>query len=256
MVPPPPPGNMAPPPGYVAYGSAPTPNQRVRRIKGLSVAITIVVGIAGIGGLLNAVLTSGLRSDAEDLLAGRMSDSEFNDQLVSSSAFSALAGVATIATMVLVMIWMYRITTNLRAFGMNTTWHPLFAVFGWFLPPAVLYIIPLLMLREQWSKSTATAIPAQAGNPVPGDSPKSENPVLWVWWLAFGIWPLIALFLSPSSLFGNFGDTSSEAIAENLLDTSSAFTVIGSVIGLIAAATWIVFVRQLTARHQTLTGER
>ncbi len=247
---------MGPPPGYVAYGSAPTPTQNVRRINGLSTAIMIVVGIAGVGGLLNAVLTSGLRSDAEDLLAGRMSDSEFNDQLVSSSAFSALAGVATIAAMVLVMIWMYRITSNLRAFGMSTTWHPLFAVFGWFLPPAVLYIIPLLMLREQWSKSTASAIPGQAGSPVAVDSAKSENPLLWVWWLAFGIWPLVALFLSANSLFGNLGDTSTEAVAENLLDTSSAMTIIGAIIGLVAAATWILFVRQMTARHQTLTSER
>lgn len=249
---------MAPPPGYVAYGSAPTPTVNVRRVKGLSVAIMIVVGIAGLGGLLNAFLTAGLRSNAEDLLAGRISDTEFNDQLVSSSAFSALAGVATIAAMVLVMIWMYRIASNLRAFGMNTTWHPLFAIFGWFLPPAVLYIIPMLMLREQWSKSTTSAVPGQAANPRTdaGNGGKSENPVLFVWWLAFGIWPLIALFLSADSMFGNFGDTSAEAVAENLLDTSSALTIIGSVIGLLAAAAWILFVRQLTARHQTLTGER
>jgi hypothetical protein len=256
MAPPPPPGNMAPPPGYVAYGSAPTPSQNVRRINGLSVAIMIVVGIAGVGGLLNAILTTGLRSDAEDLLAGRISDSEFNDQLVSSSAFSALAGVATIAAMVLVMIWMYRITTNLRAFGMSTAWHPLFAVFGWFLPPVVLYVIPFLMLREQWAKSTASAVPGQVVHPVVGDDGKSENPVLWVWWLTFGIWPLVALFLSAGSLFGTLTDTSTEAVAKNLLDTSSALTIIGAVIGLIAAAAWILFVRQMAARHQTLTGER
>ena len=56
--------------------------------------------------------------------------------------------------MVLVMIWMYRISANLRAFGMTTTWHPLFAIFGWFLPPVVLYVIPFLMLREQWTSQT------------------------------------------------------------------------------------------------------
>jgi ABC-type Fe3+ transport system permease subunit len=246
---------MAPPPGYVAYGSAPTPTQRVRRIKGLSTAIMVLVGIAGVGGLLNAILTAGLRSDAEDLLAGRISETDFNDQLLSSSAFTALAGVATIVAMVLIMIWMYRIATNLRAFGMSTTWHPLFAVFGWFLPPAILYVIPFLMLREQWSKSTASATPGQAAAPM-SDGGKSENPVLWVWWLTFGIWPLVALFLSTDSLVGNFGDTSAEAVAQSLVDTSSAITIIGSVIGLIAAAAWILFVRQMAARHQSLTGER
>lgn len=249
LVPPPPPGNMSPPPGYVAYGSAPTPLQNVRRVKGLSTAIMIVVGIAGIGGLLNAFLSTGLRSDAEDLLAGRISDDEFNSQLVSSSAFSAVAGIATIAGMVLVMIWMYRMASNIRAFGTNTTWHPLFAVFGWFLPPAILYVIPFLMLREQWSKSTPPTNPGS-------DSGKSENPFLWVWWLTFGIWPLVALLLSAGSIVGNLGETNADAVAENLLETSTAITVVGALIGLLAAATWIIFVRQLSARHQALTGER
>ena len=243
---------MAPPPGYVAYGSAPTPTQKVKRISGLATAITVVVAIAGLGGLLNGFLQSGLRSDAEDLLAGRISDSEFNDQLVSSSAFSALSGVATIAAMVLVMIWMYRIAANLRAFGITTTWHPLFAVFGWFLPPVVLYVIPFLMLREQWTKSTPSAV---SGQPAAPADAKSDNPILWVWWLAFGIWPLIALFLSAGSLVGSFGDTSAEAVAESLLDTNQAVTLIGSFVGLIAAVAWILFVRQLTTRHRSLTSE-
>lgn len=243
---------MAPPPGYVAYGSAPTPTQKVSRVKGLSTAITILVAIAGVGGLLNGILQSGLRSDAEDLLAGRISESAFNDQLVSSSAFSALSGVATLASMVLVMIWMYRISANLRAFGMTTTWHPLFAIFGWFLPPVVLYVIPFLMLREQWSKSNPSAVARQPSGQV---DTKSNNPVLWVWWLAFGIWPLLALFLSAGSLTGSFGDTGAEAVAENLLDTNQTVTIIGSVIGLIAAIAWILFVRQLTARHRSLTSE-
>lgn len=244
---------MAPPPGYLAYGSAPTPTQKIRRVSGLATAIIIVVAIAGIGGLINGFLQSGLRSDAEDLLAGRISDSEFNDQLVSSSAFSALSGVATIAAMVLVMIWMYRIAANLRAFEIRTTWHPLFAIFGWFLPPVILYVIPFLMLREQWTKSTPSAV---AGQPsAPSDTKKSENPVLWVWWLAFGIWPLLALFLSAGGLVGSLGDTSTEAVAENLLDTNQTVTLVGSFVGLIAAVAWILFVRQMTSRHRSLTSE-
>jgi hypothetical protein len=247
---------MAPPPGYVAYGSAPTPMQKVSRVKGLATAITILVAIAGLGGLLNGILQSGLRSDAEDLLAGRISDSDFNDQLVSSSAFSAVSGVATIAAMVLVMIWMYRISANLRAFGMTTTWHPLFAIFGWFLPPVVLYVIPFLMLREQWTKSTPSAVAGQpSGETDTTAGTTSNNPVLWVWWLAFGIWPLIALFLSAGSLVGSLGDTSADAVAENLLNTNEAVTIIGSFVGLIAAIAWILFVRQLSTRHRSLTSE-
>ena len=48
---------------------------------------------------------------------------------------------------------MYRIATNVRAFQRQTTWSPLFAIFGWMLPPFVLYVIPFLMLRELWKAS-------------------------------------------------------------------------------------------------------
>jgi len=231
---------MAPPPGYVAYAGAPTPTANVSRVKGLSMAIMIIVGIAGVGGLLNGFLSSGLSSTAQDFLDGEISTSEFQDELITSSLLSAVVGVATIATMVLVMIWMYRIASNLRAFGIETTWHPLFAVFGWFLPPFVLYVIPFLMLREQWTKSGG----------------KGENPTLGVWWLAFGIWPLIALALSARTLLDGIGETDPDEVAQTLIDNSQTLTIVSSVISLVAAVTWILFVRQLTARHQSLTGER
>lgn len=236
----------------MSYGTAPTPTTRVSRIGGLARAISIIVGIAAVGGLINAVVSIGLRGDAEDLLAGRISDSDFESQLVSSSAFSAVAGIATLAAMVLVMIWMYRISSNLKAFGMETTWHPLFAVFGWFLPPAVLYVIPFLMLREQWTKSQRGAI---AGLTESTGESTGENPTLWVWWLSFGIWPLIALVFSADSFLNNLTETDPRVIAQGLLDTSQVFTLIGTAISLVSAIAWILFVRQLTNRHRSLTGE-
>lgn len=240
---------MAPPPGYVAYGSAPTPTQQVSRIGGLSTAITVVVGIAGVGTLVNGFIQSSLQSKASDFINGTATRAEFEDSVVSSSAISAIAGVGTIAGAILVMIWMFRITSNLRKFGMTTTWHPLFAVFGWMLPPGVLFIIPGLMLREQWIKSTP---PAQAGAASAGSK---DNPLLLIWWLFFGLLPLIMLGVTANSIFSGLGDTSTEAIAERLADTGSTATLISSVGSLIAAVAFIVFSRQLTARHRSLTGE-
>ncbi|NND74695.1 MAG: DUF4328 domain-containing protein [Ilumatobacter sp.] len=248
--PPPPPGDgLTPPPGYVAYGNAPTPMTRISRVKGLSTAIMIVVGIAGVGSLVNALLTSSLRTKAEDFLAGSISESEFNDSVVSFSAFSAIAGIGLLAGAVLVMIWMFRITANLRAFGQSTTWHPLFAIFGWFLPPLVLYVIPFLMLREQWQKS---APPVTAGVTAPTGG--RENPALWIWFVAFGLLPLLTITLQFDSI-NNFGDTGAEAVAENLVDADTAITLISGIGSAVAAAAWIVFVRQLTARHRAMTGE-
>ncbi|MGK0277080.1 MAG: hypothetical protein ACI9N0_003479 [Ilumatobacter sp.] len=240
---------MAPPPGYVAYGSAPTPTQRVSRIGALSTAITVMVGIAGVGALVNGFIQSSLQSKATDFINGTITRSEFEDSVVSSSAISAVAGVAMFAGAILVMIWMYRIASNLRKLGMSTTWHPLFAIFGWMLPPGVLFAIPALMLREQWIKS---APPTQAGASSGGSK---DNPLLLIWWMFFGLLPLIMLGVSANSVFTGFGDTSTEAVAERFAETGSAVTMIGAVGSLIAAVVFIMFSRQLTARHRSLTSE-
>ena len=213
--------------------------------------MTIVIAIAGAGSAINGVLQMSLRSKAEDFLAGSISETEFNDSIVSFSAFSAVAGVGLIAGAVLVMIWMYRISSNLRAYGNDTTWHPLFAVFGWFLPPFVLYIIPMLMLREMWKTSAPPAhvsITNQQQN-------QQENPALWVWFVCFGLLPLLSIGLQLDSLGSGFNDTGADAVAQSLVDANATMTLIAAVGSAISAIAWIVFVRQLTTRHRAMTGE-
>ena len=56
-------------------------------------------------------------------------------------------------------------------------------------------------------------------------------------------------------MFTGFGDTSTEAVAQTLAETGFAVTMIGAVGSLIAAVVFIMFSRQLTARHRSLTGE-
>lgn len=248
---PPPPANLAPPPGYVAYGGAPTPTARVSRIGGLATAIVVMVAIAMLGGILDAIAQASLRGDADDFLAGSMSEADFDDAVVTTSAMSLVAGIGTLTAAVLVMIWMYRITANLRAFGHNTTWHPLFAVFGWFLPPMVLYVIPFLMLREQWRLSR----PPDTASPTVAAGGGRENVALWVWLVCFGVLPLITLGLQVDSIGAGIGDTSAQSIAEDLSDANEALTLLSTVGGAVAAIVWIVFVRQLTARHRAMTGE-
>lgn len=240
--PPPPPDNLAPPPGYVAYGTAPTPLAKVSRVTGLSTAIVIIVAIGGLSGIVNALLESSLRGDAEDFLAGSLSESEFEDSVVTFSAVSGLAGVALLAGAILVMIWMYRVASNVRAFGHQTTWHPLFAIFGWFLPPIVLYVIPFLMLRELWARSTSDE--------------EGENPSLWLWFVCFGLLPILTVVVQFDQFGGGIGDTSTESVAERLVDANTTVTLISTLSTAIAAVAWIMFVRQLTARHVAMTGEK
>ncbi len=242
---------MVPPPGYVAYGNAPTPVARVHRLKGLSTAVTILVGLSALGAIISALLQTSVNTKAQEFLDGTITESEFVDSITGWSAVAGVSGLAMLAGMVLVMIWMYRVAANLRAYGIPTTWHPLWAIFGWFLPPGALYIIPLLMFREQWSKST----PASIGQPSPMTK-QGDSPALWVWWVCFGLWPVVSILVNGSASFGNMGNTDADATAENLVETGNLMAMLSGVATVVAGAAFIAFVRQLTARQGALTGEQ
>lgn len=245
-MPPPPPVSLQPPPGYVAYGSAPTPTGRVGRIGGLAKANTILIGITAAITVFVAMLSPGANDAAQDFLDGRTSSTEFTDAIVGYSLVQGAASLLMLAAMIIVMIWMYRIASNLRAFGMSTTWHPLWAVFGWFLPP-VLYVIPFLMLRELWKKSAQSASP--------DSSSSGENMTLWVWIVFFSLIPVVLAIFQAGSLADQFSSQGAETQANSLVD-SGALGIISPLISIAAAVAWILFVRQATERHVALTGER
>lgn len=247
--PPPPPPGLTPPPGYVGYASNPT-TAGVKRIGGLAKAVTITTAIVGVTSLAGAAVSSGVRSDAREFLDGSISRDDFESAIAPLNAVQLVTGLATLATGVLTIIWAFRIASNVRAYGRATSWSPLFAIFGWFLPPMVLYVIPFLVLRELWKASEPT---------VDGtDSWKRErdNPLLWVWFVVFGIIPAILLVVQIGS-FAATGLPSGDI--ESVAETIEDFGVLGwiaAVVNAVAAVVWILFVRQLTARHTQLTSER
>ena len=100
------------------------------------------------------MLSAGVTQDAKDFLDETISEDEFTSAIGTAQRPAVRhEPVATLATGVLTIIWAFRIAGNVRAFGRATTWSPLFAIFGWFLPPMVLYVIPFLVLRELWKAS-------------------------------------------------------------------------------------------------------
>ncbi len=241
---------MTPPPGYVAYQGHPTPTSGVRRVGGLATPIIVATAIVAAGTLLGAFLSASITSDAADFLAGSISQSEFEDSLVALNTVQLLVSVATLATGVLTIVWMFRIASNVRAFGRATTWSPLFAIFGWFLPPLVLYVIPFLVLRELWKASEPTVVDGT-------DSWKRtpDNPVLWVWFVLFGILPAVVFAVQVGSLAtGGLATGDIESVAESL-DDFGAIGWLSAVLNVAAAIVWIRFVRQLTQRHKQLTNE-
>jgi hypothetical protein len=245
-IPPPPPANLTPPPGYTAYNTAPTPAQPLSRVKGLSTAIVVLTALAGLGAIVTALTTPSATDSANDFLAGRISEDQFLDDYAAFGLMQGVQGIATLATAVLTMIWLYRVASNLRKLGRATTWAPIWAVFGWILPP-VLIIIPFLMVREVWKASTADA---------QGASWKQapENPMIWAWFVVYGLVPTVISAISLNATFGAGFSQDTDSLADTLNDFGS-IQIIGSVFSVIAAITWIIVVRQLTGRHTKFTHE-
>jgi Domain of unknown function (DUF4328) len=245
-LPPPPP--LAAPAGYVGY----TPTNwaaGLRRVGGLAKALLIVLVIVAIGQVLSVATTGTVRDAAREYLASDRSDAAddaFQDDLAVNGLTSLLAGAASIAVIVLSMIWLYRVAANHRSLGRQLTWAPGWAIGGWFLPP-LLFIIPLLMLRESW-KASAPDVPPGS----PEWKQKGESPLIWTWFLVYSVVPIVLAILGASQ-FRNFSrDT--EDLAE-YFDEQQGLIIASGLVTVLAAIAWGLVVREITSRHARLSGE-
>ena len=131
--PPPPPPDLSPPPGYTEYANAPTTGEPVRRVRGIAVGLLITTGLVSLLGLVGPLLMLGLRDEAQTFLMeldgpnAEAAEESFRDSLSSLSAFNLVLGPIQLATAILTMLWMYRHSKNVRAYGRQTVWTPLFA---------------------------------------------------------------------------------------------------------------------------------
>lgn len=234
----------------MAYEGHPSPTGGVRRIGGLATPIVVSTVIVALGTLVSAVLSAGVATDAADFLAGDIGRAEFEDAIAPLNSVQLLVSVATLATGVLTIIWMFRIAGNVRAFGRATTWSPLFAIFGWFLPPLVLYIVPFLVLRELWKASEPTGV-----DETDGWKRTPDNPVLWVWFVVFGLVPAVLFAVQIGSFAdGGLPTNDIQSVADSL-DEFGALGWLTAALSLAAAVVWVMFVRSLTQRHKQLTNE-
>lgn len=233
----------------MAYDSNPAPLSALKRVGSLSRTIVVLTSIVAVATVIATLLSVGVAGEASDFLSGELTDEEFQDSLAPLSAVQSIAGVATLATGIVTMIWMYRMAGNLRTFGRRTTWSPLFSIFGWFLPPFFLYVIPFLVLREQWKGSDPVVDETDAWKA------NGDNRALWGWFAFYGLLPLVLFVAQIGSVAsGGLGTGDVETVAESL-DQVGALTFLSAVSVVGAAVCWIMFVRQLTRRHVALTNE-
>lgn len=246
--PPPPPPAPEPPPGYQAY-TATNWGGGLKRIGGLAKALMILLVIVALGQLW-AIISAGRIADISDEFLDSQRTSRdldnFNRDILAANAPALLAGAAGFAVLVLSVIWLYRLTANHRRLQRTVQWGPAWAIAGWVLPP-LLFIIPLLMLREAFKAASAHPPGSGAWRSEP------EHPLPWIWFVAYSIVPIAFLIAGASSQFGSFGRSGTSA-ARYYADNQGLILTQG-IVGAAGAVVWGLLVRELTKRHMALTGE-
>ena len=238
----------------MAFQGTPTPVGELKRISGLAKWAMIATAVSGVVSVISAIALAPVLDKAAGFLDGTVTDDEFNDAYLFSQLLSTLGTVIGLAAGIFTILWMYRIASNLRVFSRRTTFAPVFAILGWLLPP-FLFVLPLLVLRELWKASDpGTAVGDE------GWRTQSVNPVLYFWFVIYGIVPAVLqaviAYSTVTSLFdGGFSITDNTRVTAEALDSAGPFTIASGVVTVIGAVVWVVFVKQLTARHVELTGE-
>jgi hypothetical protein len=237
----PPPNFPSPPPappGYAAY----EPTNWVgglSRVRGLYLAITGLLAVFGLGTAASIALSGTAQDAARDFVAGRIDEDAFEDKIAGSLGGGFLLILAQLALVVVSIIWLYRVVRNLSTLGRRGTWAPGWAIAGWLLPP-FLFVIPLLVLREAWTRSLTD----------PRVDSRRD--------LILGVWFVLYSGVSVGSLAmqvrqASVGDDSLE-LAQFAIDTQGLSTAL-AVVALGAVVAWYAVVRGITRRHTTLTGE-
>ena len=212
---------------------------------GLAKALLIVLAIVVVGQLLSVATTGSVSDAAEEYLRTGNEDA-FEDDLAVNGVTSLLAGAASIAVIVLSIIWLYRIAANHRALARQLTWAPGWAIAGWILPP-LLFIIPLLMLRESWKAASPDVPPGS-----PEWKQKGDSPLIWIWFLLYSIVPIVLAVLGASQFWNVSQDTADLA---EYFDEQVPLIVAQGIVTVLAAIAWALVIRDITRRHTELTGE-
>ena len=247
---PPPPPPLSPPPGYVAYGGPGAYGGTFQRIGSLTKALVAlsIVGIAASAISLLVQLT--LRGRALDFRNGTTTLTQFADKLGPYFAVSALAGFVGIATLVVQIIWTFRMAKNLAALGRQPqSFSPGATIAISILGGCTLGILPYFMWRELWKGSDPTVA---SGDPAWKQRPVGQ--IVHLWLASTLVTVVVSLGLGVGSAITRINRGSNESMAKQL-DSQFGFVVIAGLMGIITSVMFLGLIRQLSARHMQATRE-
>ena len=239
---------MSPPPGYAAYGATDARSGSIQGIRRITKAMVVLLWIylplqfLGVFDLLR------LASQAQKYLDGAISEQSFKDSTTVGVGAGSLLLVVPIA--VLTMIWMYRMSANLRVLGRpGQTWVPGWGIGAWFVPPCVVYAVPWLMFKELWRGSDPDLVRGD-----PAWKQGRVTPIITWWWVLYGLLPIFALSSDTQFIGALRSDKSTRAVAQRTHDYVGSGIVFQG-LSMTATVVYLVLVRRLSARHMTATSE-
>ncbi len=234
------------PAGYAGYTASPIATLPLKRVGKVGGATSILVGLAAAFGALTVIVSQTMTDEADRFIAGDLASEDFISEIAPYLLLTFVQGALVIASVVLVMIWMFRMAANHRALHRGATWGPGWAIGGWFLPP-LLYIIPTLMFREMWRASDPEV-------PVGGDwKSRPASPLVMLWFVTYSLIPLGLMFAQTDTVLSGLGGSDDELAKQ--ITGDQGLVVASTAVTMVAAAVFVALTRQLTRRHQQLTGE-
>jgi hypothetical protein len=237
-----PPGSLPPPPGTPGYGYGYTPYGPAGTAKplgGIATALSVLLGLTGLGALAVAGALFNRASVLEDGFRSDFAEVQDADDLAAATGGIYL--LLFLATVVLWLVWQFRHGRNAEALGKRDGLGAGWAIGGWLLPVANLVLGPL-----QLHQSAAASDPdaPQGRGRAPG--------IIVVWWALWVAQGVIGFFSGRLGFTGDLGD---DVDLEDFR-SSDQLGGLGALVTAVAAFVAIAMVRQLTARQRRAVAAR
>lgn len=249
-IPPPPPPPLSPPPGYIAYGGPGSFGGTFQRIGSLTKALVTLTIVTVVASAISLVIQLTLRSKALDYRDGTIALEEFADKLVPYETIGAIIGLVGLATLVVQIIWTFRIAKNMEVLQRQSrAFSPGATIAINILGGCTLGILPYFMWRELWKGSDSES---PAGDPAWKQRPIGR--IVHMWLAANLLTVIVAGGLGVGNAITRVSRNSDATIAKQL-DSRFGLVVAAGVLSLATAVIFLGLIRQLSARHMQSTRE-
>lgn len=211
-------------------------------------SVGIVLSLAALA------LQATLRGSAQDFLSGLISKAAFEDEAQGYSTVASFSSLLTIATLVIGIVWSFRIAKNLQVqLGRDITWKPGLTIAVWILGFCTLGIINFFMLREHWKGSDPQVA---AGDP--SWKQRVASPLITAWLTLTLVSAALQVTMGVSTgrraLNGLSAADSTKVLAESI-SNDLPLLIAGGLLATAASVVLVLIVRQLTALHMRATQE-